>query len=358
MRFMLPSLLFLCLLSNSGHAQRTLYTASITKVLVPSIDHNGTGLLISKQDAKGYVVTAAHVVSHPEDEKEALDKAIPIQLQIRSQYDDGAFGETLTATATLELFNAKLDLALLSFDWSNLGNTAVEPKEVLAGFDDVVACQVKEMTTLKGYAGGTRKEWSEVELMLQGTKYYDSDLAFRIEAEGVERGYSGSPVFNTQGEWMGLMLSINGSRTATKVLKLKAILAELKAFGHTPSLVKLSKFCGVWRISSYTSGNSVHYFTPDVDTNLTIHTDGSISGVTTGSLCTNRNQINFSGIPDNALRLEVRSGAYGLPTEVLSSKTTYDYDLNVYSIYSENRSLILDNGVYKVQLDLIGFLDK
>lgn len=282
-------------------------TSPVVKVHVPELEENGTGLLIGEEGGQVYLITAAHVVSSPDDEDEPLDADILVNVKVQ-EYDlegvnKGAEG---LIAARIAYFDPKLDLAVLRIDWSALpaSQTGKPMQPVLSpmGFLTMAACTKGEMARLDGFSGGSQGSYDKIELMIQGLEYYGDARAFRMEAVNIEGGHSGAPVFNSTGEWLGLMLKRNGTGTACKVLKAATILAQLSEAKLPVNWLTKPMLTGSWTVIGIVEkgDNPTLISFPPTEPALVIDAHGKLSGLTSGSLCISNARLSFNQLPNGA----------------------------------------------------------
>ena len=285
------------------------HSSAIVKVHVPAWEENGSGLLIGQEGSTAFVVTAAHVVADPDEDDSPLPPDVLVNVKVQEYNSEGReVGSEGTVTASVRYFDSRLDLAILAIDWSALpqskNDAAMLPAATPLGLLSVEECIKGEMATLRGFSGGSQSRRDQIELMVQGAIYYGDEAAFRMEAENVEGGHSGAPVFNSLGEWIGLMVKRNGTGTACKVLKAATVLGVLQKEGISPNWLRQSVFHRSWQIAGMVErGNSdLRVFPPTLGP-LHIDAFGRLSGLSEGIICINNATISFNGLPNNALML-------------------------------------------------------
>jgi len=284
-------------------------TSAIVKVHVPNFETNGSGLLIGQTGNTCYVLTAAHVVADPDEPKIALDPTEKITVKIQEYDADGiTLGSQGLVIAKIHFFDPKLDLAVLAFNWSDLpksktGRTMTAIKTNI-GFTKISECNVNEMAKLKAFSGGSQSSFDQIELMIQGIKYYGDEKAFRMEAESVEGGHSGGAVFNSNNDWIGVMIKKNGEGTACKVLNLTTILTVLNSNNIAVNWLIPPVLATRWvPVGIVGSDKQLKAFPPSSPI-LIIKNDGSLAGLTSGSICIKNKEIRFVNIPNGAVMLE------------------------------------------------------
>lgn len=303
------SMLLLAPLHGQTWAEPESYTCSpVVKVHIPAWEENGSGLLIGWQGQTAYILTAAHVVADPDEEDMPLPEEETLHVKVQEYNSEGTRGSEGKLPATVRYFDPKLDLAVLSIDWSALppgqSGAAMQPPVTAHGFLAVSECIKGEMATLRGFSGGSQTQQDHIELMIQGAIYYGDEKAFRMEAENVEGGHSGAPVFNSLGEWIGLMAKRNGTGTACKVIKAETILTILQTEGLPANGLRPPTLSGKWQLAGMVERGSgtLLAFPPTLDA-LSIDAYGQLSGLSTGTACINNGKVSFTGLPDNALML-------------------------------------------------------
>ena len=355
----LTLLLFICQFS---HAQDIWTIDPIVKIHVPSLEENGSGLLIGWQDGMGYVLTAAHVVADPDEDDIALSKEIAVNAHIREILNGGAAAEKPTPVSVeVVLFNDKLDLAVVRFSTTSYAlKHASAPEMVNTDFEDLRECNINDMAKLRGYSGGAKEAYDEIGLMIQGTRYYDDERAFRMEAEAIDPGHSGSAVFSSTGNLIGVMLQKNGTGTAAKVRKLSLVTKTLTDGGIPQNLLERSPFIGTWQLTYYwETGGQPEYFPPTGENKFVIAADGSMSGAMTGHVCVKRKHMTFNNMgPSKGLMREFMRGGYGMPIMVIEEGHNYEMEYTSYKdplFGAESRKIVIISETAKVELTLIGY---
>ena len=204
--------------------------------------------------------------------------------------------------------DAGLDLAVLKISRDEVrkiaGNQAFMKLFPMAIERSSSTCLMDEEVVLNGYASGSFQAGS-VKSRIEAGSYYDDYSYYRLQSSGVESGHSGSPVFNSLMEIIGMQVELNNVRTAAKVLKLDKILNFLKLRSIPTDLLQYNSWIGSYKVNSLMmSGHKpIDLRSRPV---LTLHNDGRVSGLFEGTFCiTNAgSSITFHVTNQEVLKIE------------------------------------------------------
>lgn len=345
-QYLLPALLFVVTFLSAQNDT----ISSIVKINIPDIEKNGSGLIIGHDSQKIYILTAAHVLANPDDDKEPLNETLKINalLFLNSANNDKKLGRFECST---ELFDAKLDLGVISIFKGTLFKdhpylTAVLERTNHA-FTQFSSNSIGSQITLKAFPGGSERSFSSTPLYITASHDYDDNSAFATDATRVTGGHSGGAIFNGNNEFMGMIIHIKGDQKSCKALKLNTILYRLQNSTIPTNLLKTGILVERWLpVGLAYPGEALKAF-PPTSPLLQISSDGRLSGLCSGNIsiekndCFKRPIIKISGIPNGGVVLEpIHDGvsAYNLPLTVLDNSKEYQLKLTYAPSFSQNQT--------------------
>ena len=266
------------------------------KILLPDYEINGTGLIVGTNDKDVFIVTAAHTLSDRDKHNLPFSKKELIEVKVFVDRSDNLFNEFTISKGELLHFNHKFDIAVLKISIKNLPQTpegdAIDFSSVPIGLFGQSNCASGGLCVLNGFSGGSRQNQDQVELAILSDPVPDH---IQLEAEGVEGGHSGGPVFNHQKEWIGIMLQINAGGQSTKVISTEKVYQLLTAWNVPTNQIKNSEMVGTWQvIMQMNERKNAVYFPPCDKNSFTILQDGTVKGLVNGTVCIQNNTLRFS----------------------------------------------------------------
>jgi len=264
----------------------------IVRVRSPDTE-TGTGIVIGSQGKRLYILTAKHVV------KNFIDDEVHIYARQRS---DLSF-----VAKVIDFDNDREDgdLAILEIDLDaaeNIENGLFFSPNIflptMVGRSRILDCDINEVVQAIGHASGTfNQHW--IPSVIQSRRYDNEDAYYTIGSSSIEGGISGSPLFNSNNELIGIVVSVNPDGKTAKVVAPSTVLNFLARHSIERNLLVQAPIVGNWVLSSVKLPEQNVIKMPPKWT-LTISGNGKAYGLVNGHYCfKDKEQIQFRvlGIP-------------------------------------------------------------
>jgi len=256
---------------------------------------SGTGFIIGKTDANLYILTAAHVVTNYVGEMVNVFFHQTVKMKHQA--------------LVIVIFD-DLDLAVLKIEIDSIGDP-VGANKLIHSRLKLHDCDINEDAIAIGYPGASL-DLNFIQTKILSSRYDSNRLFFKVGAASIVEGISGSPVFNSNREYIGTLIEVHNSGTAARVVQLNSIIQALDSKSIIHNLLKKNSIIHVWKLKSIKKDNIV-YDLSGKNLSLKFTDNGDVRGVVNGHYCLKGlGQINFNtvGIPHSIALPEDVNGVY------------------------------------------------
>jgi len=255
----------------------------------------GSGVVIGHTGNSVYLITAKHVVSG----------YVGSHVTTFFKQSPGLSFEAEVLNRDDKIGNVELDIVILKIDLLSDKNSENAPFLSLDNFIgtkigrlNLLDCDIGENVYSIGYSSGTFN-YHKIYSKIQSTRFDNEREFFTIGSSSIEGGVSGSPLFNSSDEMLGIVVEVSSDNKTAKVVSVSSMLSFIEDDSVPKNKLRSPSLLGRWKLSGVDLSKRGRVV-PDQDWELMIGDSGKLSGMVSGKFCLkNLNKLEFviRGIP-------------------------------------------------------------
>jgi len=226
---------------------------------------NGTGSVVGADNKYIYILTALHCCILNEEVQISHED---VQLSVFLAINDGE--QLKEFQAEIYVSNPKLDIAILRIDQFNSSDLSYLDIEIYFSHEFYNTSCVEMFAAnefeYNGLRGGSIESLDYIKQSFISLNYNDQNEFFAVTCNNVAPGHSGALIRNMQYEIVGMLLQINETKSAAKILKISEILNFLENSNIPITYFKPGCYIGLWQPILLTFSDGFEYSFANLDT--------------------------------------------------------------------------------------------